>query len=303
VLDRDRAPGGALWRLAVTVPGEAEAAAATAALETQASAVSAFEATPGGAWRIEAFADAPPDLAALQGAGAVAALARGLHGVALLADLTVERMAPRDWVGENQQSFPPLRAGRFFIHGSHVGRVPAGALGLRIDAATAFGTGEHATTRGCLLALDALAKRRRFRRPLDMGTGTGVLAMAAVRLWPCRVVACDIDAGSVVVACENLRANRVARQIRAVHSSGYRHPAVRQGRPFDLILANILARPLASMAGDLATHLAPHGVAVLSGLLSRQAPFVLAAHRAHGLRLSRRIDIAGWTTLVLESGG
>jgi ribosomal protein L11 methyltransferase len=300
MLDRERAPGGMLWRLAVTVADESAAAAATAAFETVAGAVSAFETEPGGTWRVEAFADAPPDRAALAGAAAMAALAHGIAGEGLLADLAIEKLAPRDWVAENQQAFAPLRAGRYFIHGSHHrGRVPAGAVGLVIDAATAFGTGEHATTRGCLLALDALAKRRRMRKPLDVGTGTGVLAMAAAKTWHCTVLASDIDAGSVAVARWNVRVNGLGRLVRVLHGNGYRVRAIGARRPFELILANILARPLAAMAGDLARHLAPGGIAVLSGLLARQAPVVTAAHRAHGLRLLRRIEIAGWTTLLL----
>lgn len=294
-------PGAALWHLTVTVPDELAADAAAAALETEASAVSAFEIAPGGAWRVEAYADHAPDRAALDGAVALAALAHGVAAEGLFAGLVVERLTPRDWVAENQQSFPPLRAGRFFIHGSHItSPAPAGAIGLCIDAATAFGTGEHATTRGCLLALDFLAKRRRRHHPLDMGTGTGILAMAAAKRWQCRVLACDIDAGSVEVARTNMRANGLARRVRLYRSNGYRHDAVRHGRPFDLVLANILARPLAAMAGDLAAHLAPGGIAILSGLLTRQVPLVLAAHRAHGLTLRRRIAIAGWETLVLE---
>jgi ribosomal protein L11 methyltransferase len=290
-----------LWRLALVVASERLADIAAAALETCAVAVSIFELEPGVLWRVEAIAQSAPDRVALAGAGALAALALDIGADDLFRDLVVERLAPRDWVGENQASFPPLRIGRFFIHGSHVAGVPsAGAIALRIDAATAFGTGEHATTRGCLLALGALAKRRRFRRPLDMGTGTGILAMAAARLWGCCVVACDLDAGAVAVTRTNSSANRLARRIRIHRANGYRHPAVRRGRPFDLILANILARPLQRMAGDLAAHLAPGGIAVLSGLLPRQAQYVLAAHRARGLSLVRRIAVDGWTTLVLE---
>jgi ribosomal protein L11 methyltransferase len=298
---RSGVPGAALWRLAATVPDERAANAAAAALETVASAISAFETSPGGAWQVEAFAEYEPDRAALDGAAVLAALAHGVASEGLFAELAIERLTPRDWVAENQQSFPPLRAGRFFIHGSHItSAVPAGSIGLCIDAATAFGTGEHATTRGCLLALDRLVKRGRRRHPLDMGTGTGILAMAAAKSWKCSVVACDIDAGSVEVARTNMRVNGAAFQVRVQRSDGYQHPAVRAGRPFDLILANILARPLARMAGDLAAHLAPGGIAILSGLLCRQAPLVLAAHRSHGLILRRRIAIAGWETLVLE---
>ncbi len=295
-------PQAILWRLAVTVANEAAANAASAALESQAPAVSAFETAPGAEWRVEAYADAEPDRAALEAAAEMVALA---HGVAsadgLLAGLTIERLAPRDWVRENQQSFPPLRVGRFFVYGSHhQGGVPPGSIGLLIDAAAAFGTGEHATTRGCLLALGGLAKRRRFRHVLDMGTGTGILAMAAARLWSPHLLACDIDAGSVHVAAENLRRNGLSRRITLRRSDGYRNTAVRHGAPYDLIVANILARPLVAMSHDLAVHLAPRGMVVLSGLLAWQTPMVIAAHRLQGLKLRRRIAVDGWVTLILS---
>jgi ribosomal protein L11 methyltransferase len=301
MIDSGQGSDGSLWRLSAEVADEASANAVAASFASVASAVSAFEARPDGAWNVEAYAELAPDRAALEAAGALAAIAFGVEASGLLDDVTVQRLAPRDWVRENQQSFPPIRVGRFFIHGSHHDKAaPAGAMALRIDAATAFGTGEHATTRGCLLALDALAKARRFRRPLDMGTGTGILAMAAARRWSCPVLACDIDAGSVHVARENVRENGLAARIRLLRSDGYRDKAIRRAAPFDLVTANILARPLAAMAQDLAAGLMRDGVAVLSGLLARQVPLVLAAHRAHGLTLRRRIAVDGWATLVLS---
>lgn len=292
---------GVLWRVTATLPDENAANALAAVLGNVASAVSAFETRPGGEWKVEAYASEAPDRAVLEAAAAMAALAFDVNSITLLDALAVERLAPRDWVRENQQSFPPIRTGRFLIHGSHHDKPPpAGAIALLIDAATAFGTGEHSTTRGCLLALTLLDKRRRFHHPLDMGTGTGILAMAASRLWSCPVLASDIDAGSVHVARENVRQNGLAGRVRLLHSNGYRHEAIRRAAPFDLVTANILARPLAAMAGDLAAALTPDGVAILSGLLTRQVPLVLAAHRAHRLGLRRRISIAGWETLLLE---
>jgi ribosomal protein L11 methyltransferase len=292
---------GNLWRLAVTVADQAAANAASAALESQAPAVSAFETAPGAEWRVEAYADEEPDRAGLEAAAEMVALAHGLEpGAGLLAGMTIELVPPRDWVRENQQSFPPLRVGRFFVYGSHhQDGVPAGSIGLLIDAAAAFGTGEHATTRGCLLALGGLAKRRRFRHVLDMGTGTGILAMAAARLWSPHLLACDIDAGSVQVAAENLRRNGLARRITLRRSDAYRDAAVRHAAPYDLVIANILARPLVGMSRDLASHLAPKGTVVLSGLLAWQTAMVVAAHRLQGLRLRRRIAVDGWVTLVL----
>jgi ribosomal protein L11 methyltransferase len=301
MIDSGPANDGALWRLSAEVADEASANAVAASFASVANAISVFEARPGGPWKVEAYAELAPDRAALEAAGALAAIAFGVEASGFLADVTVQRLAPRDWVRDNQQSFPPIRVGRFFIHGSHHGgKLPPGAIALRIDAATAFGTGEHATTRGCLLALDALAKARRFRHSLDMGTGTGILAMAAARRWSCPVLACDIDAGSVHVARENVRENGLAARIRLLRSDGYHDKAIRRAAPFDLVTANILARPLAAMAQDLAATLSCDGIAVLSGLLLRQAPLVLAAHRAHGLTLRRQIAVDGWATLVLS---
>ena len=213
-----------------------------------------------------------------------------------------ERLPERDWLAENRRAFPPLRIGRFLVHGSHWrGPVPPGAIAIEIDAATAFGTGEHPSTRGCLLALDSLARRRRFRRPLDIGTGSGVLAIAAAKRLHRRVLASDIDCAAVRVASHHVRRNGLAGQVRVVCAPGYRSRAVR-ARDYDLIFANILARPLALMARDLGRAIAPGGVAVLAGLLRRQEALVLAAHRAQGLALERRLVIEGWSTLILRSG-
>jgi ribosomal protein L11 methyltransferase len=290
-------PGAGVWHIAVTVVGAGAADAAASALETLCGAVSAFEAEPGGFWRIEGFATAPPQRGLVEASLALAWTGRdGAPPVP-----AIERMPERDWLAENQASFPPLGAGRYFIHASHwKGRVPAGAIPLVIDAATAFGSGEHATTRGCLLALDALTRRGRRRAVLDMGTGTGILAMAAAKTWRRRVVARDIDAEAVRVAARNAAANGVGGLIDLRRSVGYRGLG-RAGR-FDLVFANILARPLILMAGDLARALAPGGVAVLSGLLGRQERAVLAAHRARHLRLLRRFPLSGWHTLLLGRG-
>jgi ribosomal protein L11 methyltransferase len=207
----------------------------------------------------------------------------------------------RDWVRENRESFPARRIGRYFIYGSHHrGAVPAGSVGLLIDAATAFGTGEHASTEGCLRALDCLARRGRCGCILDMGAGTGILAIAAAKTFGRDVLAVDIDPGSVRVAHENARRNGVARHVSTCWSPGYRTRRVRAGQPYDLVLANILARPLALMARDLRRALAPGGVAVLAGLIDWQEPYVLAAHRAQRLSLMRRIAVHAWRTLILR---
>ncbi len=218
-------------------------------------------------------------------------------------EVVVEALPEADWLAENRKDFSPLRVGRFFIHGADAReRAPPGAIALEVAAATAFGTGRHATTRGCLIALDRLAGRHRVRRALDMGCGTGVLAIAVARIWGAPVVAVDLDAEAVRVARGNARVNGVADLVSVVRGDGYAAPPVARHAPYDLVTANLLARPLRAMAPDLAARLAPGGVAVLSGLLRGEAVAVTAAHRAQGLRPGDRIDRGDWTTLVMNFG-
>jgi ribosomal protein L11 methyltransferase len=286
-----------LWRVAVTAADAVSAAAAADAFG-ELESVSAFEEKPGGEWRVEGLTEAP-DRGAIAARLALAWLS--LAGPP--PELRWERLAPVDWLRLNQASFPPLALGRFFIYGSHYrNKVPTGRIGLLIDAATAFGTGEHATTRGCLAALDAMARHDPPTRVLDMGTGTGVLAIAAAKTWRKRIVARDIDPEAARVTAHNARRNGVAGFIAVRRSTGYRDRLVVRAAPYDLILANILARPLSLMAKDLGRALAPGGIAVLSGLLPWQENMVLAAHRRQGLRLSQRLVIDGWSTLILARG-
>ena len=286
-------------RISAEVNGVDAALAVAAALDELAGAVSAFEIDEAGAvWQVEAYPRAPMLDTALE--IRLALLAAGAGGQ--LSRIAEERLPERDWLAENRRAFPPLRIGRFFLHGSHwTGRAPAGAVALEIDAAEAFGTGEHPSTAGCLLALDRLSRRRRFRRPLDMGTGSGVLAIAAAKTLHRRVLASDIDCRAVRVAARHVRRNGLADQVRLVCTAGYRSRTLRRS-DYDLVFANILARPLARMAPDLKRALAPGGFAVLAGLLRRQEPQVLAAHRSQRLVLDRRLVIAGWSTLILRRG-
>lgn len=297
-------------RIDAQVEGADAALAVAAALDELAGAVAAFElreAAGAGAalWRVEAYPRAPVLDAALEVRLALAAAACGGR----LVQIVEERLPERDWLAENRRAFPPLRIGRFLVHGSHwpasgAGRggksVPAGAIAIEIDAATAFGTGEHPSTRGCLVALDSLARRRRFQRPLDIGTGSGILAIAAAKRLRRAVLASDVDCGAVRVAAHHVRRNGLLGRVRVVCAPGYRSRALRRS-DYDLIFANILARPLAVMARDLARAIMPGGIAVLAGLLRRQEALVLAAHRAQGLALERRLVIEGWSTLILRS--
>jgi ribosomal protein L11 methyltransferase len=279
----------------VEVRGRAAAEAILGVLEDYAAAISAFETGPG-AWRIEAYPRAPLLAPALT---ARLSLVAAVNGGVLVS--VAERFLPEcDWATLNRLSFPPIRIGRFLVYGSHHRRrVPGGMIGIMIDAAAAFGTGEHPSTRGCLEAFVALAQRRRFRRPLDIGTGTGILAIAAAKMLRRPVVARDLDPGAVRIASVNANWNAVAPLLRIAAAPGYRGRDLRRRR-YDLVFANILAAPLALMAVDLARTLAPGGRAIVSGLLRRQEPLVLTPHRGRGLVLERRRVIDGWSTLILR---
>lgn len=219
----------------------------------------------------------------------------------------LEPVEQKDWVAETQANFPPNRIGRFLILGAHhegMGLEQASAIALKLDAGAAFGTGEHATTEGCLRALEFVAKKSvgqeaRMKNILDMGCGSGILGIAAAKLIPgASVLGVEIDPVATAVAAENVKRNRVGAQCRMVTGNGYQCPLV-QGE-YSLIFANILAAPLMKFAPALTRRLAPGGFSILSGLLNTQANWVLNAHRAQGLALQRRIVIGDWTTLVIS---
>ena len=269
------------------------------ALDELAITVSSFEIGDGTIWQVAAMFDAMPDHAMLASAIALACAANGLKEP----EFVVKPLEARDWLAENRASFQPIRAGRFFIHPTfYEGRPPAGSLSIALDAATAFGSGSHGTTKGCLKALDRIARRRRPRRILDMGCGSGILAIAAAMAWKTPVLAVDIDEEAVRVTAENARRNGVGNYVRAAAGPGFAAPIMQRQRKFDLIVANILARPLITMAPALARALAPGGEVVLSGLLTHQENQVIAAYRAQGLALLRRGRIDNWSTLELKRG-
>ena len=282
-----------LWRIAVQVEGAEAASAVADIFDESIGAVSAFETREGkpAEWLVETYAAKVLVDAALDLRLTLAATAAG----GKILDLIEMPVAERDWLAENRRGFPPQRIGRFFIHGSHWRKTPpAGSIAIEIDAASAFGTGEHPSTRGCVLAFDRLARRRRFRLVRDVGTGSGILAIAAAKALRRRVSASDIDPEAVRVARHHARRNGLAHLVRVECEAGA------SGRGHDLVFANILARPLMLMARDLARGVAPGGYAILSGLLTRQEPGVLAAYRPLGLVLDFRIVIDGWSILVLR---
>ena len=232
-------------------------------------------------------------------------LALALMAAAWGADPFVLSELPEvDWVAHVRRELSPVEAGRFFVHGSHdADRVPEGAEALLIEAAMAFGTGHHATTRGCLLALDRLiAEGVAPQRIVDIGCGTAVLAMAAARSFPVIVLAGDIDPQAVDVARANVIANGLDGRVECVEAVGFDHPLIENAAPFDLVFANILKQPLIDLVPDMARHLAPEGRAILSGILVTQAQEVIAAYAAGGLALERRDDLGEWSTLVVRRG-
>ncbi len=265
------------------------------ALEVFGESLSSFETDRGRAWRIEILCQTRP-----KGAEVAAAL-KGLRApkpkIALLAD--------KDWVAVSERDLKPISVGQFFIHGSHFkGRPPLGRIVLRIDAGMAFGTGRHETTLLCLRALSRLHRpgryRRCYRRLLDLGTGTGILAFAMARLFAHVVLAADSDPDAIRIARENARLNHCANLVRVISADSYSSRALLAAAPYDLVTANILAGPLIDLAPGLARVLAPAGRAVLSGLLRAQEAAVLDAHRLVGLELDFRLRLKGWSALVLK---
>jgi ribosomal protein L11 methyltransferase len=215
--------------------------------------------------------------------------------------LSFEEIPDADWVSLSQAGLHPVRAGRFFIHGSHDrARAYCHRWAIEIEAGQAFGTAHHGSTLGCLTAIDDLAKRNHFGRVLDIGTGTGVLAIAAARVWSAQIIASDVDPIAQLTAHENIRRNRAASCVHAITATGLGHPLIRESSPYDLVIANILAKPLTAMAQDIAKALRPGGVVILSGITRKQAGHVAAAYRAVGFAHLARYTSSEWVTLTLR---
>jgi len=247
-------------------------------------------------WTVEGVKERGAGEGELAGALAIAALVSGVD-----APLLRVETPSGGWLERTREAFPEQLVGRrFAVRGTHVkGNPTPGRITVMLDAGIAFGSGEHGSTRGCLRALERVAYRRP-RRILDLGSGSGILAMAASLLLHRPVLGTDIEPWSVRVAGENARLNRLGRQARFKLANGWQGRSVREAGPYDLVFANILARPLCRMATGLARNLAPGGTAILAGLLSSQARWVLAAHRRQGLRLEATLSEGRWTTLVLR---
>lgn len=287
-----------MHRVRITVDDTSAARTVAALIEESVTltplAVSLFEA-PGDGWDVYAYFEDAIDAADIAEVIDAGADVRSAH-------IVVEPVPDENWVAISQAGLPPVVAGRFLVYGSHdraIGRHKRDAI--EIDAGEAFGTAHHATTLGCLLAIDRLTRGRRFGHMLDLGCGSGVLAIAAGRVLPkAAIIASDFDPEAVRVARENVRKNSLAGRIPIVAALGLDHPTLRRRAPFDLVVANILAEPLISMAQRLAGVIPPHGVVVLSGILHSQAGTVLAAYAAAGFARVRKDWLNGWVTLTLR---
>jgi ribosomal protein L11 methyltransferase len=263
-------------------------------LDNDQAAVAAYE-RPDGRWDVNVHFSDSPNQASIRELVALAA------GDVIAHHITFDTVEAKDWVAASLEDLVPVPAGRFIVHGRHDrARIPANKLGIEIEAALAFGTGHHGTTRGCLLLLGEVLRAHEPRRVLDLGSGTGVLAIAAAKALRGHVLASDIDPVSVRVARDNARLNGVGNLVEAICATGFSAPQFSIRGPFDLVLANILANPLRQMATPMAAHLAPSALVILSGLLPHQAQGVIASYRARGLLLRRHLRIDGWSSLLLQ---
>ena len=224
-----------------------------------------------------------------------------LDRLAIPSGIGRETLEDIDWVTKSLEDLKPVRAGRFLVHGAHDrDRLRVGDIGIEIEAGLAFGTGHHGTTAGCLEMLTDVLRRERPRNALDLGTGSAVLAIALAKLAGIPVLATDIDPVATKVARENVRLNGVVRLVHAVTAAGFHNPAFALNAPFDLIVANILARPLMKLAPEMARHLTPGGSLVLSGILDRQRDAVVAAYVGQRFRHARTTHREGWVTIHLK---
>jgi len=268
------------------------------------TAAAAFEEAPDtGSWNskspwiVEAYFGTPPDEAKVRALIAVVA------GEAAAREAVFGRVDEQDWVANSLEGLKPVRAGRFLIHGAHERRAARpNDIAIEIEAALAFGTGHHGSTRGCLIMLELVARKRRPRAILDIGTGSGVLAIAAAKLFKREVHAGDIDPICVSTATANAKRNGTARYLRPVLTKGVAHPLLRQGAPYDLVLANILARPLRDLAPRMVRLTLTGADIILSGLIASDVAGTSAAYQRQGIALKRRIDIDGWASLLMRRG-
>jgi ribosomal protein L11 methyltransferase len=288
-----------LWRVSFNAPN-AHHEIFEDLLEPYCLTLSTFEDEKSNEWKIEGLIPAEPDIIDIQ---------KKLEYFAQKYNVstpkpTFDLVPSKNWLAENLIDFPPIKIGRYYVYGSHIQPTAVGGMTrLELNSGSAFGSGEHATTEGCLLAMEYLAHQFDFKKILDMGCGSGILTMAAVKTWRKPAIASDIDDEAIRVTRENAKKNGLKGLIRTTCGMGYSSKLVRNNGPYDLILCNILANPLVQMASDLSHHLDNNPnhskFVILSGLLERDGNRVIAAHQAQGLHLYKKIKINGWVVLVM----
>jgi len=286
-----------IWLIEIVVPA-LFAEIATEVLERFADVVTIFPEDGEEHMRIAGYAMATPNIGAIEVATAAFASAAGIAAPGV----RIRALPPTDWLAENRGFFSPVEIGRYVIHGLDSALHLSGRIGLALEAGPAFGTGRHESTRGCLLALDRLARAHRVHRVLDVGSGSGILAIAAAKTWRVPVVALDIDSVAVTTARENVRRNSVTKLVTVSESNGVNASRVRTSS-FDLVVANILAEPLCHLAGNITQVVPFDGTIILSGLLKSDVARVLAAYRSHGVVLWRRVLVNDWVTLIMRRYG
>jgi len=284
------------WEIIVELPtGEGRSLFETA-IEDYVTGHAIFEVENTPRWRLTGYTDTPPDAATIEARIAVAAAAAGVRAPSVRIGPVVEK----DWVAESEKSLPALHVGPYFVYGSHIrDAAPDGAIAIKIDAGLAFGTGNHETTQGCLQALERLFAERMPENPIDIGTGSGILAIALAKRCPAPVMASDIDPIAIDVARENAVINGVGERITFCVTDGVESDEIGRLAPYDLIVANIVANPLIALAGGIAGLLSAEGHVILSGILKEQAADVAAAYTVEGLVPKDRIELGNWTTLIL----
>ncbi len=281
------------WKISLTIPDRA-LDLFQRALEPVVDALSTQEHS--GHWLVRGYVINKPSHSTVSSILEKAASMAGIQ--APLA--TIETLGNRNWVQESVRNLPPVHVGRFVVRGSHSNSNKNPTLiELEVDAGAAFGTGHHATTKGCLRALSELPRARAPVRALDVGCGAGTLAMGIARLWKVKTIASDIDPIAIHVARANVSRNHLHTLVQCIASNGTASPMIRRGGPFDLIVANILLRPLVRLAPAVAQNLSPGATVVLSGVLDEQAAGIVAIYREQGLHLKSRFSIDGWTTVIM----
>jgi len=291
--------GAPVWEIVVELPSGELTQVIEGAIEDFVTGLAIFEIENSTRWRVTGYMDSTPEITSIKASIAAAAAAAG----AAKPTVEISRLVERDWVAESERSLSPIHVAPYFVFGSHIRETPPpGSIAIQIDASLAFGTGNHETTQGCLQAFEAVFADHRPGNPLDVGTGSGILAIAVAKRFEVDVTASDNDPVAIDVARENAVINGVDDRITFAVSEGLEGAVIGKSAPYDLIVANIVANPLIALASDIANALSEDGVVILSGILTEQAGAVIAAYAEEAMSMTDRIVLGNWATLILRRG-